>query len=784
MKHVQSSEDKRVLNTIINNIPAMVFYKNLQGQYIAANEMFCQQLHTTQEEIIGKTDFDFYEKARAMKYHNTDLEILKSDGVIDGFEEEININNELRVFATRKVLLKDNEGNPYGIIGLAYDITKDRKAEQELFESRTRYKYMYDMFRLMVDNMPNPLWAKDLRKRFLFVNKATCAKILNASDTEEPIGKTDLYFARREREKHPGDTEWHTFGENCNHSDDLTIHQKAPGKFDEFGYVRGQFIFLDVQKAPIFDTEGNIIGTVGSARDITQQKLMEQEFQTLNQRNNAIIEALPDLMFLFDDKGNYLDCYSSSTRELLAEPEELIGKHVSNFFPLDITRLTLVSISSCLEKKVIQTFEYQIDRPEGLQYYEARFTPVNEQQVLCISRNITDRKALQSELIQAKEKAEESSRLKSTLLNNMSHELRTPLNGILGFSEIMGNELQDPEYVDMAHHINNSGKRLMKTLDSIMQLSQLESGLKAIHHEHISVAQFLEPTLNEFHNQARKKGLFFEIRNLPDCEGYLDPFFYIQSVSNIIENAIKFTHTGGISLEANTTLQEGKRFLTIQIEDTGIGISTHHQKMIFEEFRQASEGQNRSFEGTGLGLTIAKKMINLLGGKISVESSVGKGSIFHVKVPFPERCNDEVGRLNTETELQGPTTPSKEKDSSQYRILLVEDNEVNAQLTMAYIKGGYSLDWAVDASEALEKVKIQKYSLILMDINLGPGMDGLQATRLIRGIPGYENIPIVALTGYTMFGDREQLIQGGCSEYLAKPFTKSDILDLLAKLLM
>lgn len=775
-------EDKRVLNTIINNVPAMVFYKDLQGRYIAANEMFCMQLHTTPEEIIGKTDFDFYEESRAMKYRQTDLEIMKSDGVFDEFEEEIKINDEVRVFATRKVLLKDNEGNPYGIIGLAYDITNERKNEQELFESRTQYKYMYDMFRLMVDNIPDPLWAKDLRKRYLFANKATCDKLLNAADTEEPIGKTDLFFAMRERARHPEDPEWHTFGENCSISDDLTIHQKAAGKFDEFGHAKGQFIFLDVQKAPIFDSDGNIIGTVGSARDITQQKLMEQEFQILNQRNHAIIEALPDLMFLFDEQGFYLDYYASSTKELLAQPEELIGKTAGDFLPPDITELTLISIKNCLEKKAVQTFEYCINQSDGQQYYEARFTMVNENQVLCISRNITERKALQSELIHAKEIAEESSRLKSTLLNNMSHELRTPLNGILGFSEIMGNELQDQEYVDMAMHINNSGKRLMKTLDSIMQLSQLESGTKAIHNEKISIDSSLKPILNIFSSQARKKDLFFEIRNLPSIEGYMDTFFFSQSISNIIENAIKFTNSGGISIDAGIIKQEGNRFLSIQIEDTGIGISVEHQKMIFEEFRQASEGQNRNFEGTGLGLTIAKKMINLLGGTILVDSSIGKGSIFKVLLPFPENNNNITIKAKTSDGAQISSEYHNEIDLSRNKILLVEDNEVNAQLTMAYVKGQYVLDWAADATEALEKVRIQKYSLILMDINLGPGMDGLQATQQIRKISGYENVPIVALTGYTMFGDRDQLIQGGCTEYLAKPFSKNAILDLIDKL--
>jgi len=783
MKHTYPAFKPELLDIIINNIPAMVFYKDLEGKYFAANMAFCKQLGTTPEHIVGKTDFDFYDFNRADKYRQSDKDVIQSGQNYEGFEEEITVDGESKIYATRKVLIKDQKDCPFGIIGLVYDVTENRHTELELLESRSRYKYMYEMFRLMADNIPDLLWAKDLKKRFMFVNKAICEKLLKASDTFEPIGKNDLFFATRERESHPEDHEWHTFGEICSDSDEITIQQKAPGRFDEFGNVRGQLLHLDVHKAPITDEQGNLIGIVGSGRDITKEKLIERELITANERNKAILKALPDIMFLYDIHGTFLDCYASNQKDLLAPIDQIIGHNLAEFFDPPFVEETRRVFSRCIQTKEVQTLEYDITLDGKRSYFEARHILVDENTVLAISRNITERKILQTELINAKEKAEESDHLKSTLLNNMSHELRTPLNGILGFSEILANELSNPDYMEMARHINNSGKRLMRTMDSIMQLSQLESGLKTMQVQKIDMVPTFLRIMDIYQPQARAKGLYMELRNLKPGSGYLDPFFFTQAISNILDNAIKFTQEGGVTITLEDIPEGDIRSVSVHIEDTGIGISPDHLKIIFEEFRQVSEGHNRSFEGTGLGLTIAKKMIGLIGGKIDVTSKIGKGSHFVIKVPLPLYA--EQGFVPTGKPIASvsakPTATATPAERST--ILLVEDNDVNVQLSIAYLTQRYAVDWAIDGPAAIEKVKQKCYAAILMDINLGPGMDGLQAVQIIRKTKGYENTPIIAMTGYTLFGDKERLINGGCTEYLPKPFTRADLLKLLATVL-
>ncbi len=776
------SREQLILDTIINNIPAMVFYKSLDGTYIAANEMFCHQLNTTPDAIIGKSDFDFYDTSSAMRFRDSDLEVIETGRSVDLLEDEIELDGEFRIFTTRKVLLKDHNGVPYGIIGLSYDVTETHRAEQEQIESRTRYKYMYNVFRLMADNIPDLLWAKDLRKHYLFANKAVCETILGAADTQEPIGRTDEYFADRERRTHPEDKDWHTFGDISSETDDLIMRQKTAGRFDMEGNIRGEYIFLDVQKAPIMDDDGNMIGTVGSGRDITKQKLMEHEFHSLYQRNQAIIKALPDLMFLFDDQATYLEIYASISGELLEDPDHIIGKTVADFFDQEISGKTREAITQCLLTDTIQSFDYKIVIDSETRYYEARLIKVDEQKVLCIARNVTVQATLQQELMEAKEKAEESSRLKTTLLHNMSHEIRTPLNGILGFSDIMIKELKDPDYLEMATYINKSGRRLMKTLDSIMQLSQLESGIKMLQADNVDLEIEFRKILESFAEIAAEKGLFLEIREIPSCHGYLDAFFFNQAISNILENAIKFTNEGGVYIEIQQTSREGRRFLLIKIVDTGIGISETHRKIIFDEFRQVSEGRNRNFEGTGLGLTIAIKMIQLLKGDIQVESEMGKGSVFNVSLPFPETAEwlpypDSLSGLPHQTRSAG------ENRESGRAILVIDEEELNAQRIQVYLKGQYRVDWAATGKSAVEMVKQHHYKAILTEVNAGPGVTGIQDAQLIRTIRAYREIPVIALTSFTKADDRDKLMKAGYTSYLTKPVTKPDLLQLLGRVI-
>jgi len=385
---------------------------------------------------------------------------------------------------------------------------------------------------------------------------------------------------------------------------------------------------------------------------------------------------------------------------------------------------------------------------------------------------ILEREKVHHELITAKEKAVESDRLKSTLLSNMSHEFRTPMNGILGFAELLSDELEDSLSRQMARNILDAGHRLMTTLDTILDLSQLESKKIQVGLTEEKLVDVLQPMMSRYVIMAEQKKLSFEFLVFDEnIYATIDVELLRKVMHNIIENAIKFTKTGGVSVEISSEISDESNLLaTISIRDTGIGISPEHQKIIFQEFRQVSEGWGRGYEGSGLGLSVAKRMVALLGGDIMLESEVGHGSEF--KIIFNGFHPTDANSLKISSKQKALVNKS-------ISVLLVEDNYINKDMTTIFLKGLCSIDYAETGEQAIDLAKQKVYDVILMDINLGSGMNGVQATSTIRASENYKNVPIVALTGFAMAGDREKFLSQGFTHYLCKPFDRHHLLQLI-----
>lgn len=390
-----------------------------------------------------------------------------------------------------------------------------------------------------------------------------------------------------------------------------------------------------------------------------------------------------------------------------------------------------------------------------------------------------DRRLTEQELIKAKNEAEESSRLKSSLLANMSHELRTPMTGILGFSEILHDELEDNRLKSMASTIYKSANRLMTTLNSIMDLSVLESNRTDLKLRSVNVKNTFMGLLRNAYNIANDKGLYIRTALPPNINVQADEKLLGQMLHHLLDNAIKFTLDGGISISAYSGLRETSD-VVIKISDTGIGIAPQHHKLIFEEFRQVSEGLSRTFEGSGLGLSLVMKIARLLNARVWVESVPDKGSDFFVALPSagiilePQVIVEEHEEIIKTVRLGKGNVPE---------VLIVEDNEINRRLAALYLRELCNIDMAENGYVAMTKIRSKKYDAVLMDINLGAGPNGIHVAHEIRGIEAYKDVPIIAVTGYTMQGDREKLLANGCTHYVAKPYDKKTLIKLFSGLL-
>jgi len=295
-------------------------------------------------------------------------------------------------------------------------------------ESEQRYRSRYRMLRLMCDTVPDLIWAKDLDRRFLFANKAICEQLLQAADTDEPVGKTDLFFAERERATHPERQDWHTFGELCRDSDAIVMESGQPQRFDEFGNVRGEFLFLDVYKAPMFDDSGKLIGTVGSGRDVTEERRVAERLAENESRMSAMMDAMPDLIFRLDRQGVFLDAHASDPAALLVPRDQIVGRSVPDLLPAEVADLVMSALATALEDRTAVAIDYPMDVEGEERHFEARLVPCGADEVLAVVRDVTEIRRGQ------RERTESARRLHTTLRSTVRAmgavvDMRDPYTG-------------------------------------------------------------------------------------------------------------------------------------------------------------------------------------------------------------------------------------------------------------------------------------------------------------------------------------------------------------------
>jgi PAS domain S-box-containing protein len=515
---------------------------------------------------------------------------------------------------------------------------------------------------------------------------------------------------------------------------------------------------------------------LSNINDVTEKKRAETSMRESEFRNRAILNAIPDIMFIQNREGIYIDYHVNELKLLAVPPEIFIGKSVADIFPQEMAGRFIEGFELEIKTRKTQVMEYRLDTAYGPKHFEARITAMDDQRLLSIVRDVTEKKSIESELIKAKEEAETSSRAKSVFLANMSHELRTPMNGIIGFSQLMEMSGLNKEQEKFNEMVKDSSMHLLALIEDMLDFSRLEANKIKLNDEPFDAPSALESAAALMHDQISGKGLKFELEIDAQINFRVsgDQFRFKQIFLNLLSNAVKFTSAGKILAKLEIiSKQTDKALLALSVNDEGIGIPAGKLDEIFEMFHQLDESFSKRHGGTGIGLSIARSLVEMMGGTITVKSELGKGSRFTVELPF-KICGKCV-----KDEYRGPENkPAVSEDRKPLNVLLAEDQHTNSALIISLSqKFNWNITLAVNGREAFEIFRGEAFDALIMDWKM-PEIDGLETTRKIRR---YErdnggHIPIIAVTAYAMPEEREKFVSAGVDDLLTKPITEAESL--------
>ncbi|MDP3462246.1 MAG: PAS domain S-box protein [Bacteroidales bacterium] len=524
-------------------------------------------------------------------------------------------------------------------------------------------------------------------------------------------------------------------------------------------------------------------------RDITERERTEVELARSETSLRTLVQTIPDLIWSKDLQGNYLSCNAMFCRFFGASEAEIVGKTDYDFVDKELADFFRENDSIAIAASVPSSNEEWITFADDghRAFLETIKAPMFDKHhkligVLGIGRDLTQRKFAELELIKAKDKAEESDRLKSAFLANMSHEIRTPMNGILGFTELLKEpHLNIERQQEFLGIIERSGERMLSTINDIISISKIESGELDIYLSDINVNKLLDEIFNFFKPEAERKKLQFSfIKSISDEDSVIrsdkDKLYAI--LTNLVKNALKFTQNGSVEFG----FEKIGEFLEFYVSDTGIGIVQSQKDIIFERFRQGSELLTRNYEGSGLGLPISKAFVEKLGGKIWFKKNAGlqstttngyaAGSTFYFTIP------KEKVKIKNSIPHKDTRVPDNKSQIGKLKVLLVEDDEVSAIAITFCIKA--FVKEILIAGNGLEAIDLCRNNpdidVILMDIKM-PEMNGYEATRKIREFN--KKVVIIGQSAFAMVGDKEKAIAAGCDNYITKPIDQRALRTML-----
>ena len=750
-------ENNKRLNLALNAADLIFFDED----FVTKKITFSDPNNILLKDLISKNNGNF--ESFSDFIHPDDLPGFEKR-MLDAAQNREIVQTEFRVITTYGVVCwvnfvcqynYDQHGNLIRVIGVIKDITKEKRIEINLLESEQR-------FRSILENAPDGVFVNS-QGVFTFINPKMIS-LLNAHDESDLIGHD--VFERIAPEYHDIVKSRIAFQHETG--------QNAKIMEQEYIKMDGSRIIVATSAAPIkYRGKESYLVFV---HDLSTRKQTEETIIKLSRA----VEQSPVSIVIADISGTIEYVNPKFCQITGYTYDELIGKNPNLLKSGNTSPEEYEQLWSTIMTGNVWSGEFKNIKKDGTPYWEAAtIAPIKNLKgdithYVGIKEDITEKKQIYADLIEAKNKAEETVLLKSHFLANMSHEIRTPLNGILGFLELIKmktiTENERNNYIDI---IAKGGQRLLDTINDIIEMSRIEAGFVNLEIEELNLFTIIQDLYNFFKPQVDAKGLDFKLYVPQNQSDQLVKFSSDKNklngiLTNIIKNAIKFTEKGSIDL----LLEQKSKGIQISIKDSGKGIPEDKIDAIFERFIQADMGNTRSLEGSGLGLSISKAYIEQLQGKIWVESEVNKGSTFFIFLPFLNSNTQKDLSSNFENKLIIPS-------NMNYNILIAEDEDDNYQYLYVLLKKlGINVSRAVNGQDAINKLnEADHLDLILMDIKM-PEMSGIEAMKEIRKFN--KKIPIIAQSAFFMNGNEDLINENGFTDYIMKPI-KKDQLEILIK---
>jgi PAS domain S-box-containing protein len=665
-----------------------------------------------------------------------------------------------------------------GRIEQYYDITDRKRAETALLEKTA---FIDGILRYSLNQA---IAATDLDFRITYYNPI--AEQIFGYTAEEAIGKTVMEIHTKEKVSHARFQRAIEIVQEKGEYHYTVISEKEDGTH-----------YVDSRVSGILDKNGEMIGFLLLSSDVTERKRNEAALRESKEQLHAILNNSATVIFLKDITGHYLFINKRFEELFRISNEEISNKTDYDFFPKENAELFIYHDQKVIESQSLLKLEEVFPQSDGLHTYLSVKFPLYDTKgdiyaVCGMATDITERKKIEQELIQAKEAAESASHAKSEFLANMSHEIRTPMNAIIVLTQLALKTELTAKQRDFLTDIESSSQALLSIINDILDFSKIEAGKLSMESVNFNLENVLNRISNMLGMKIEEKGLKLFITIDTDIPHHLvgDPLRLGQILVNLTNNAIKFTEKGKIFIKVeNLALETEKVKLHFSVQDTGIGISQEIMTHLFDAFTQADGSTTREFGGTGLGLAICKRLVEMMGGEIWIESQLGNGSIFNFTAFFGMRENQVSDKNLGHENISLPPVSDKNavfdhdkllQNIQGARILLAEDNAINQKVAREILESiGLVVEIVNNGKEALAAIAHKSgFDAILMDVQM-PEMDGYEATQLIKR--QHRELPIIAMTAHAMSSDKNKCLDAGMNDYVSKPIDVDQLFIVLTK---